>query len=63
MMKYKVTFPTTTKNGVYSIVAVETSMETKEENALWHYNNALAHDGIRSVDELPKGTRFEPIHE
>lgn len=31
-------------------------METAYEEALWHYNNALAHDGFPPVKELPKGT-------
>lgn len=40
-----------------------TPMESKEENALWHYNRSREHDGLAPLDELPKGVRFVPIHE
>ena len=33
-------------------------METKEEEALWHYNHSREHDGLSPLDELPIGTEF-----
>jgi len=40
-----------------------TPMESKEEQALWHYNHSRAHDGHLPLSELPLGTRFVPIYE
>ena len=61
MAHYKVNFPVTKNMGSYSTIATETSMETKEENALWDYNSARAHDGLQPLHELPYGTTFERI--
>ncbi len=34
------------------------SMESNEENALWHYNHSRAHDNLPPVSKLPAGTTF-----
>jgi hypothetical protein len=49
--------------GSYSTVASESLMETKEENALWAYNDSRAHDGLGPLKELPYGTTFTVINE
>lgn len=56
---YLVRFPVTEKMGPCKLVASETMYETKEQCALWHYNNMLEHDGIAPISELPEGTTFE----
>jgi hypothetical protein len=61
-MKYRVTFPFIPSMGsVLPIIASSSSMETKEDNALWDLNNSREHDGLKPLLCLPKGTRFEPI--
>lgn len=49
--------------GPFSITVSDSSRsETKEENALWHYNNSRAHDGLPPLSNLPAGTTFTPLH-
>lgn len=60
-MYYKVNFPVTRDMGPYSTIAHESALETKEENALWDYNRARAHDGLAPFKQLPKGTTFQAI--
>jgi hypothetical protein len=36
-------------------------METKEQNALWHFNSARMHDGLLPLQKLPKGFIFTPF--
>lgn len=55
-MRIEYRFPCTTKHGPFTVVGTSSAMETAEENALWHYNNAIAHDGHSPVDRFPKGT-------
>ena len=55
---YMVKFPTTKNLGAFKHTVTESMYETKEENALWHFNNALEHDGLPPVNELPEGTQF-----
>lgn len=63
-MKFKVSFPNTKMMSPVSyIVSDDSRSESKEEAALWHYNNSRSHDGLRPLDELPLGTTFTPIEE
>ena len=62
-MKYKVSFPVTEQMSPISYTVGETPMETKEEQALWHYNHSRAHDYLKPLTKLPQGTKFEPIYE
>jgi hypothetical protein len=63
-MKFTVSFPTTKDLGPFKTIVNEGSWtESKEENALWHYNNSREHDGLPPLTRLPRGTTFEPIHE
>lgn len=38
-------------------------METKEQQALWHYNRSRDHDGLPPLTELPRGVTFKLIYE
>lgn len=60
-MKYKCIIPITADLGPTILTCTEGLMESKEDNALWHYNQARAHDGNPPLDELPRGTQFEPL--
>lgn len=59
--KYKVIFPCTSQLGPFNCIVSDKPMETKEEEALWHYNKALEHDGMSPRSTLPKGTSFVEI--
>lgn len=62
MPKYKCTVPYINSMGSITPFVVSSSpMETKEENALWTINNMRDHDGLKHLDHLPKGTRFERL--
>jgi hypothetical protein len=60
--KYTCKVPTTRLMSSFSTVCEANSQETKEENALWDYNNARAHDGLPPLEKLPAGTTFTPIN-
>ena len=60
-MKYKVFFPVTSKMSPIDYVVSDKPMESKEEEALWFYNNSRDHDGLSPLSALPRGTRFEAI--
>lgn len=61
-VKYKAIFPFTHSMGnVAPVTVCDKSMETKEEEALWHYNRSREHDGMPPLKGLPKGTRFVEI--
>lgn len=60
-MKYKCIVPITSTLGPTILTCTEGLMESKEDNALWQYNKAREHDGNPPLDELPKGTTFEPL--
>lgn len=62
-MKYLVKIPITHDMGPNSIIATPSYLESVEENALWHYNSARAHDGLKPLDELPEGTTIKLIEE
>lgn len=55
-MKIEYRFPCNSKHGPFTVVGTSTAMETAEENALWQYNSAIAHDGYSPVESFPKGT-------
>ena len=57
-MKFYVSFPPTNEMSPIDYVVRETSMETKEEQALWHYNRSREHDGLSPLTELPEGVKF-----
>lgn len=57
-MQYKASFPITQDQSPISYVVSETAMETKEQQALWHYNKSRDHDGLPPLDELPEGVTF-----
>jgi hypothetical protein len=61
-MKYKAKFPLTMNMSPISYVVEDKTMESKEEEALWHYNKSREHDGLPPLERLPKGTTFEAIH-
>jgi hypothetical protein len=50
------------KIGSYFVIVSESPMETKEQQALWHYNSARQHDGFNPVNKLPKHTKFTLIN-
>ena len=62
-MKYKVTIPITPAMPMAVYVVSDKTMETKEEEALWHYNKSREHDGLLPVQCLPQGTTFRAIPE
>lgn len=62
-MKYRVYFPATMQMSPIDYIVKPTARESKEEQALWHYNRSREHDGYAPMDELPRGTRFEVIEE
>jgi len=47
--------------GNFTTIATSSPMETKEENALWSYNSARQHDGLKPLKKLPKNFKFEKI--
>lgn len=49
--------------GDFTCIATDSNMETAKENALWSYNSARAHDGIKPLDALPKGTKMIRIYQ
>jgi hypothetical protein len=51
------------KMSPISFTVSDKSMETKEEEALWHYNRARDHDGLPPLKRCPDGTVFLEIHE
>jgi hypothetical protein len=57
-LSWTVHFPVTHDLGPCKYTVQNNPMESKEEQALWHYNNARSHDGLPPVDELPEGTYF-----
>lgn len=48
---------------VAPVTVSDKNMETKEEEALWHYNRSRDHDGKKPLSALPNGTRFVLIEE
>lgn len=59
-MKYKFKIHTDDM-GTYWGICSDTLMETAEENALWDVNKAREHDGLKPLDEMPRGTVYERL--
>lgn len=59
--RYEFKFPVTRDMSPITIVGVENGSETASENAMWHYNDARAHDGLRPVQWLPRGTEIKRL--
>lgn len=53
---YVVNIPTTRGMSALQFVASDKPSESWQEEALWHYNNHRAHDGLPPLKALPKGT-------
>jgi hypothetical protein len=62
-MNYNCKIPVTRLMPPSSYIVRDKGMESKEEEALWHYNRSRAHDGLPPVGVLPLGTEFVPIEE
>ena len=58
-MKIKYKIPPTDKMGDCTLVGTASLTETARANALWQYNNMLAHDGLGPVKNFPPGTQSE----
>jgi hypothetical protein len=61
--RYIAKFPPTRDMGSYKTTCSGSLMETHQENALWDYNSARAHDGLPPLSKCPAGTVFEPIED
>ncbi len=61
-MKYKAIIPVTMAMPPADYVVSNKPMESKEEEALWHYNRSREHDGLPPLTRLPKGTTFKPLY-
>jgi len=59
--KYRVKVPATKDMSPYTDIVKESSNETLAQNALWHYNNARAHDGLSPLSRMPVGTKYVKI--
>ena len=57
--KYKALLPLTAMMSPIVYIVSDKSMESKEEEALWHYNKSREHDGLPPLERLPRGTKFE----
>lgn len=58
---WRVTVPFVDDMGSISpFVATESTMESKEANALWTINSMRSHDCLQPLRRLPRGTRFYP---
>lgn len=49
--------------SVEPICVSDKPSESKREEALWHINRMREHDGLRPLEELPKGVRFERLED
>jgi len=55
---YLVKVPPTKEQGSYISTAHSSPTKTMEQNALWQYNGARAHDGLPPLKCMPKGTKY-----
>ena len=62
-MKYKVNVPPTAEQGSYTTIVKSGTNETINQQALWDYNSARAHDGLPSIKRMPNGTTYAAIKE
>ncbi len=56
---YIVKVPPTNEMGSFSTVAQEGYGETVAQNALWAYNDARKHEGLKKVKRMPAGTTYK----
>lgn len=63
MQTYTFTVPPTWGMGSYKSACTGYPSETYQENALWDYNRARAHDGLPPLTDMPSGTVYTPIHQ
>jgi len=61
-MKWRAYFPVTYNMSPIDYVVSDKPMESKEEEALWHYNKSREHDGLKPLAELPYGVEFRPLY-
>lgn len=61
MSLYKVTVPPTNDQGSFTCRATSSYRETAQQNALWHYNSARAHDGQPPLTRMPAGTVYTRV--
>lgn len=61
MNKFLVEFPNTNRLSAISYRVSDKYMESKEEEALWHYNRSRDHDRLPPLNELPEGVIFTEI--
>ena len=55
-MIYEVKIPLTKEMSPVQFVVSDKPSESWYEEALWYYNHARAHDGLKPLKALPKGT-------
>lgn len=60
-MTYKAKFPLCYEMSAISYIVTGNRNETKEQEALWHYNKSREHDGLQPLSRLPKGVKFERV--
>ncbi len=60
-MKYKFRVPPTKEVGSYSGVCSDSNQQTHQQDALWSYNSARAHDGLLPIKKMPRGTEYIPM--
>ena len=58
MPRYKAYFPITRKMSPFEVVVQDSAIETKEQEALWHYNRAREYEGLYPLRCLPNTVRF-----
>lgn len=58
---FNVLVPITNDMSPSKFVVSESSMETKEEYALWEYNRMRGHDGLDPLTKMPNGTTYKRI--
>ena len=61
-MNYRAIFPLTYDMSPISYVVSDNPQESKESEALWHYNKSREHDGLPALNKLPAGVKFEAIY-
>ena len=59
--KYRAVFPVTRDMSPIDYVVSDKASESREEEALWHYNRSREHDGLQPLRQLPPGVKFEPV--
>ena len=55
--------PPTVQMSSYKTNCRASNLESKEQNALWDYNSARAHDGLSPLPRMPTGTTYKAVYE